>query len=349
MPGERKLPCPTLTRALAAAALAALGSCAMTTYRPTEPRPVLGPGVMVDVVSVRGAADKAEVLVRTQQPTFIGPVALSSPDHESCHDELPIQPVGRDVRVAEGEQAPPSFVVNGTETVFVDLSGPARPEGPNAFLDIRVDTVTQRGCLRVPLTAAAADQTMWRAGSLPWSVSMGAHLAHPLGPLGGTGARFTTELRAIRDLGPVRGFFGFTLGIAGCRGGLCPPESLDKGEDEGATGVFLHYGGEVGLDRRFRLGANLTLAATLGGNISSFHVSAPADWPGDRSGGVVGPFASLTLFGLRGDSAIPGFSPEARRLHSGPELFVSRLTAFGRGPTESAWVVGFGWRLEGTN
>lgn len=349
MPGDRTLPCPLPTRALAAAALAALAGCAMTTYRPTEPRPVLGPGVVIDVVSVRGAVDKAEVLLRTQQPTLIGPVSISSPGHESCHAELPAQAVGRDVRVAEGEQAPPSFVVNGVQTVFVDLAGPVRPEGPNAFLDFKVDTGGQQGCIRVPLTAATVDQTMWRADSPPWSVSMGARIDHPLAPLGGTGARLTTEVRVLRRLGPVRGFFGFTLGGAGCRGPSCPPASLDQGEDDGVTGAFLHYGGELGIDRRFRIGGRWTLAVTLGGNISSFHVGAPPDWPGDKSGGVAGPFASLTLFGLGGDSAIPGFAPEARGLHSGPELFVHRLTAFGRGATESAWVVGFGWRAEGTN
>jgi len=36
-------------------------------------------------------------------------------------------------------------------------------------------------------------------------------------------------------------------------------------------------------------------------------------------------------------------------MRSGPELFVHRLTAFARGPTESAWVIGLGWRIEGTN
>jgi hypothetical protein len=354
LPGDRPLPCPTLTRAPAPAPAAlalalALAGCAMTTYRPTEPRPVLGPGVSIDVVSVRGAADKAEVLLRTQQPMLIGPVSLSSADHESCHPELPAQSVGRDVRVAEGEQAPPSFVVNGAETVFVDLSGPARPEGPNAFLDFKVDTGSEQGCVRVPLTAATADQTMWRAESPPWSVSLGARIDHPLAPLGGTGARLTSELRVLRPLGPVRGFFGFTLGGAGCRGALCPPESVDQGEDESVTGVFIHYGGELGLDRRFELGGGRALVATLGGNISSFHVGAPPDWAGDKNGAVAGAFASLTLFALGGASAIPGFAPAARRLHSGPELFVHRLTAFGRGPTETAWVVGFGWRLEGTN
>jgi hypothetical protein len=63
--------------------------------------------------------------------------------------------------------------------------------------------------------------------------------------------------------------------------------------------------------------------------------------------GVAGPFASLTLFGPRAE-LIPGFTPPAHRGAHGPELIVQRLTAFGRGPTESAWAIGVGWRIEGT-
>ncbi len=347
------MPCPIPTRtlaaaALAAAALAALTGCAITTYRPTEPRPGLGPGVMIDVVSVRGAADKAEVLLRTQQPTLIGPVSMSTGDRPSCDSEQSL-PVGHDALVAPGTHAPRSFEINGVETVFVDVGG-FHPAGPNQFLDFKVDNGTEQGCMRLPLTAAG-DQTLWRASTTPWSLSLGLRLDHPLAPLGGTGMRVTTEARAIRPMGPVRGFFGFTVGVAGCRGADCPPENvISDGDDDPTTGVFGHIGGELGIDRQFPLGRRWALAATLGGNISVFHVGAPADWLGDQVAGVVGPFASLTLFGLGSyDAAIPGFTPEARKMRSGPELFVHHLTAFARGPSESAWVLGFGWRIEGTN
>lgn len=325
-------------------ALLGLTGCAQAIYGPTEPRPAMGPGVLIDVVSVRGAAAKAEVLLRTQQPTLIGPVSWSPSDHDHCGSELSLS-VGRDVRVAEGEHAPPSFEINGEQTVFVDLQSGPKLTGQNLFLDFKVDTGSLQGCLRLPLTAAD-DRTLWRAQSAPWSVSFGLRFDHPLAPLAGTGARGTLEVRAIRPLGPVRGFFGFTGGFASCRGAECPP---DDNNDEQATGVFGHVGGELGVDRRFALNRRWTLAAALAGNVSWFRVSAPADWPGDKTAGVAGPFASLTLLGFGGDGPIAGFAPEARGAESGPELFVHRLTAFGRGPTETAWVIGFGWRVEGTH
>jgi hypothetical protein len=86
----------------------------------------------------------------------------------------------------------------------------------------------------------------------------------------------------------------------------------------------------------------------VGGSLSFFHLGAPPDYGAGKNAGVGGPFASLTLFGPRGD-IVPRFKPTARRGSSGPEIFVARQTAFGRGPTESAWVGGFGWRFEITN
>jgi hypothetical protein len=302
---------------------------------------------MIDIVSIRGALEKAEVLLRTDQPALIGPVSLSSGDRESCSSEMSLA-VGRDVHVAEGEQAPPTFEITGTQTVFVDIGEPPRPPGQDLFLDFKVVSGGHEGCMRLPLTAG--DQTMWRAESPPWAGGFGLRVDHPLAPLGGTGARVTLEARAIRPLGPVRGFFGFTLGVAGCRGVGCPPETLDQGEDDGVTGVFGHFGGELGVDRRFQLGRRWTLVAALGGSVSAFHVSAPPGWIGDQNATVAGPFASLTLFGLGGDDGkIAGLTPDARRLRGGPELFVQRLTAFNRGPTESAWVIGIGWRAEATH
>ena len=252
--------------------------------------------------------------------------------------------------LAEGDHAPPSFAINGAETVFVDLGGPARPAGPNPFIDIRVDTGSQQGCIRVPLTAAGDQTHVARATSPPWSLSLGAAHRSPAGAARRHRRARHQEVRALRPLGPVRGFFGFTLGVAGCRGADCPPESpQQRSEDETTTGVFGHSASSwawtaasssAGAGRWPRRWAATSRSSTS---------ARPTDWPGDQSGAVAGPFASLTLFGLGGDdSAIPGFVPEARRLRSGPELFVHRLTAFGRGPTESAWVMGFGWRIEGT-
>ena len=342
------MPASVPTRALFTASLVALAGCATTIYQPTEPRPGMGPGVTIDVVSIRGAADKAEVLLRTQQPTLIGPVSMSTGDGPSCSSEESLA-VGHDAQVAPGTHAPPSFEINGVDTVFVDIGGFHVPR-PNQFLDFKVDNGTQQGCMRLPLTAAG-DQTLWRASTTPWSVSLGLRLDHPLAPLGGTGMRVTTEARVIWPWRRVRGFFGFTVGAASCRGADCPPENVvSGGDDDPTTGVFGHIGGELGVDRQFPVGRRWALAATVGGNISVFHVGAPAGWPGDQVAGVVGPFASLTLFGLGSyDAPIPGFTPEARKMRSGPELFVHRLTAFARGPSESAWVIGFGWRIEGTN
>src|SRR6185369_6873670 len=68
----------------ALAVLCLVCGCAATTYRPTEPRPVMGPGVQVDVLSIRGAAREAEVAIRTQQLTLIGPVSWTTGDRESC-------------------------------------------------------------------------------------------------------------------------------------------------------------------------------------------------------------------------------------------------------------------------
>src|SRR5262245_42064534 len=314
-------------------------------YRPTEPRPVMGPGVQIDVVSIRGAAHEAEVAIRTQQPTLIGPISWSAGDKESCSSANAL-PVG--YRGDNGELAliPEAFEVNGAHVVFVQLGTDMAIAQPGLFLDLKVDTSAAQGCVRTPLTAAGTE-TRWRAERSPWALSAGLRWDTPLQPLEGTGARLSLEFRALFPVGPLRLFYGFLLGGATCRGGDCPSfEYFEDGDSSGPAGLFFHIGGEAGIERRVPIGRWST-ALTLGGSIAEFHLGARPDYAGEQNAGVAGPFASLTLFGPRAE-IIPGFTPPARRGAHGPELFVQRVTAFGRGPTESAWVVGFGWRVEGT-
>lgn len=323
-------------------ALAAAG-CAATTYHPTEPRPVAGPGVQVDVVSIRGAAHEAEITIRVQQATLIGPVSLSTADKESCSSTEAL-PVGYRAQGSEFARINDAFEVNNTDVVLVELGSGPDVARPGLFLDLKVDTSAAQGCLRTPLTAAGTE-TLWRAERSPWALSAGLRFDAPLSPLEGTGSRLSLEFRALFPVGPVRLLYGLTFGGATCRGGDCPSVGT-YGDDAEIAGLFGHAGAEVGVERRVPIG-RWSLAVTLGGSISVFHLGAPDDYTGERTAGVAGPFASLTLFGSRAD-IIPGFAPPARRGAHGPELFFQRLTAFGRGPTESAWVAGFGWRIEGT-
>jgi hypothetical protein len=305
----------------------------------------MGPGVQVDIVSIRGAAHEAEVTIRTQQPTLIGPVSWSAGDRESCSSAQAL-PVGYH---QEGEvltRIPDAFEVNGADTVFVDLGTGMAIAQPALFLDFKVDTQAAQGCLRAPLTAPGPE-TLWRADRRPWALSAGLRWDTPLEPLEGTGARVTVEFRALFPVGPLRLLYGVFLGGASCRGADCPAlESYGNDEDGGVAGLFFHIGGEAGVERRIAIG-RWSLSLTAGGSIAEYRLGARPEYTGAQNVGVAGPFASLTLFGPRAEM-IPGFAPPARRGAHGPELIVQRLTAFGRGPTESAWTIGFGWRVEGT-
>ena len=318
------------------AALAVLAGCASTRYGPTQPRPALGSGVSIDIVSMRSGGQEAEVAIRTERPTLIGPVSLSAADVESCSTAEAV-PVGRPAAPDGVGLLPPSFETNGTSRVMVKLNARRNLSQPGLFLDFKVDNSVEQGCLRLPVTAAAGE-TLWRANSAPWLVSLGVHLGHPLGPLQRTGGRITLEMRMIRPIGPVGPFFGFMVGTAGCRGD-CPELRLDHEP----SGIFSHLGGQAGIEAQFAI-RRLAFAAALGGTLSWLHLGAPSDFPGSRDVGVAGPFATLTAFGLTTDP-IPGFSPPVRPYTHGPEFFVHRLTAFGSGPRESAWVAGFGWRI----
>jgi hypothetical protein len=328
--------------AVALAALAVAG-CAVTTYRPAEPRPVMGPGVQVDIVSVRGAAHEAEIAIRAQQPTLIGPVSVSTADKESCSSPDAL-PVGHRADGSDFSRIDDAFEVNRAEVVFAELPSGAEIARPGVFLDLKVDTGSEQGCLRMPLTAAGTE-TLWRAERAPWTLSAGLRFDTPLSSLEGTGSRLSAEFRALFPVGPVRLLYGLTFGGATCRGGDCPSVGTDS-NDGAFAGLFGHAGAELGVERRMPIG-RWSLSVTAGGSIAIFHLGAPSDYPGEQDAGVAGPFASLTLFVPRAD-IIPGFAPTARRGAHGPELFIQRVTAFGRGPTESAWVAGFGWRIEGT-
>jgi hypothetical protein len=322
------------------------GGCGHTVYRPTEPRPVMGPGVQVDVMSIRGAAHQAEVAIRTQQSTLIGPVSWSTGDRPSCTATEAL-PIGRNVE-QQGAfvRIPDAFEVNGSDLVLVDLGTGSEMAQRGLFLDFKVDTGSAQGCLRAPLTAAGPE-TLWRAERRPWALSAGLRLDTPLEPLGGTGTRVSAEFRALFPVGPLRLLYGIILGGAGCRGGDCPDiQSYGDDENGGIAGLFFHTGGELGVERRIAIG-RWSLSITAGGSIEWFRLGAPPGYSGGQNVGVAGPFASLTLFGPRAE-VIPGFSPSARRGAHGPEIFGQRLTAFGRGATESAWAVGLGWRFEGT-
>lgn len=337
-PAALPLPRRTAVRraALTLSLLAALAGCASTRYLPTEPRPALGPGVAIEIVSVRSGGQEAEVSIRTARSTLIGPVSASVGDVESCRSREELRVARPDA--SDGADAlPSSFRTNGENTVVVKLN--ARPElfRPGMFLDFQVDTSVDQGCLRLPLTAAAGE-TLWRADRRPWLVSLGFHIDHPFGPLQRTGARVALEMRVIRPIGPVGPFFGFAVGTAGCRGD-CPELRLDHEP----SGLFSRLGGQMGIEARFAIGS-LGFATALGGSLSWLHLGAPGAFPGDRDVGLGGPFATLTAFG-RATDPIPGFSPAVRPYTHGPELFVHRLTAFGSGPRESAWVAGLGWRI----
>jgi hypothetical protein len=320
----------------------ALSGC-LVTYRPTAPRPALGPGVQVDIVSIRGAAHEAEVSIRSQEPTMIGPISWARGDTEPCSSTHSLA-VGRKT---EGEMAwlpRPFSTERADDVVFVKMSSAEELTQRGLFLDFKSESPQAQGCLRVPLTAAG-DETLWRADRRPWSLNLGIRVDNPFSRLEGTGLRFVLAFRALFQLGPVRPFFGVTTGLAGCRGADCPPVTFADDEDEESTGLFGHIGGEVGLERRFPIGSR-SLSAAVGGNLSVFGLGAPPDYPGEKTAGVGGPFVSLTMLGSRGDT-LPGFSPPTRPWAHGPELYFARQIAFGRGPTESAWVAGLGWRIEG--
>lgn len=329
----------------ASTALALACGCATTIYRPTEPRPVMGPGVLVDVMSIRGAGHEAEVSIRTQQSTLIGPVSWSAGDKESCSSPK-VLPIASHPETGVTQQVPDAFVVNGVGVVFVELGTRAEMAQRGLFLDFKVDTGDVQGCLRAPLTAAGSE-TLWRAEARPWSLSAGLRFDTPLEPLEGAGSQLSAEFRALFPVGSVRLLYGIVIGGATCRGADCPVvESYGDDENGGIAGLFFHLGGELGIERRFPIG-RWSLSLTGGGSIAWFRLGARPDYAGDTNLGVAGPFASLTLFVPRAD-LIPGFEPPAARGSHGPEIFVQRLTAFGRGPTESAWALGVGWRIEAT-
>jgi hypothetical protein len=301
--------------------------------------------VAVDIVSLRGPAAMAELSIRTARPARIGPVSWSPGDAESCSASQALA-VGREVNFDDQAALPTPFEMGGNDVVFVNLGPGLALARPGLYLDVKVDTGEAEGCMRLALTAAAGE-TLWQASRTPWIVGLGLRFEDPLGPLEGTGARIAAEVRVLHAVGPVRAFFGFTLGGATCRGDSCPGSDVQGSSDGENAGLFFHTGGEAGLERLIALG-QWSLGITLGGRLAYFHLGAPAGYAAGTNAGVGGPFASLTLFGAGGD-VVPGFAPPARRGSSGPELFIERETAFGRGPTESAWVAGFGWRLEFTN
>jgi hypothetical protein len=327
------------------AVVVAMSGCAASVYRPTQPRPAIGPGIAADIVSIRGPAGMAELSIRSQQPTLIGPISWSSGAAESCSAAAALD-VGRDLHFDLDTTLPAQFESNGSDVVFVNLGKGLGVAGPGRFLDVAVNSGQVQGCLRLPLTAAGTE-TLWRADRVPRIIGLGLRLESPLSRLEGTGLRLATELRVLHQVGPVRAFFGFTLGGAGCRGADCPPLDFSDEDDQESSGLFFHVGGEVGLERRMSLG-RWSLGVTLGGSLAYFHLGAHAGYAAGKNLGVGGPFASVTLFGPKGD-VVPGFSPTARRGSHGPEIFAARQTAFGRGPTESAWLAGLGWRLEFTN
>ena len=162
-------------------AFAAAG-CAATTYRPTEPRPVAGPGVQVDVVSIRGAAHEAEVAIRVQQATLIGPVTLSTADKESCSSTEALQ-VGYRAQGSDFAQINDAFEVNSTDVVFVELGSGPEVARPGLFLDLKVDTSATQGCLRTPLTAVGTE-TLWRAERRPWALRQAPRMFTIFGALG---------------------------------------------------------------------------------------------------------------------------------------------------------------------
>ncbi len=333
--------------AVACAAALALAGCAATVYKPTQPRPALGPGITVDIVSVRGPAGLVELAIHAEQPAQIGPITWTTGANESCTSTQALA-IRHDTQITlEPSELVTVIEVKNSDTVFVNIGKGVAVAQPGVYLDVKADTGQAQGCLRVPLTATG-NEILWQADHSPWTVSLGIGLATPLASLEGTGTRVTIEVRVLRPLGPVRGFFGFTLGGAGCRGDDCPPLDFSNNDDEQeSSGLFFHTGGEAGLERRLALG-RWSLGITAGGRLAYFHLGSIPGYTAGKNAGAGGPFGSLTLFGPSGDS-VPGFSPPARRGSSGLELLVARETAFGRGPTETAWVASLGWRFEFTN
>jgi hypothetical protein len=307
--------------------------------------------VAVDIKSIRGPADQAELSLRSQQPALIGPVSWSPGDRPSCtsKDELLIRlPPGEAPGSPDlGQELGSRIVSTGDDVVLVDLGGGAELTRPGLFLDVKVDTGEQAGCLRLALTAAGGE-TLWRAAHAPWTLTLGVRFDDPLASAEGLGARVMVETRVVRELGRLRPFFGVLAGSATCRGADCPPVEapLDEVIDGQGSGLFVLYGGEAGIERQVALG-RWALGLTVGGALMGFHLGTQDGYVGARNGGVVGPFASVSLFG-RGGGTLPGFAPALRRWSAGPELFVQRQTAFGRGPTQSAWLLGLGWRFEVT-
>jgi hypothetical protein len=332
---------------VACAASLALGGCAATVYRPTQPRAVSGPGIEADIVSVRGAAGLVELAIRTQQPTQVGPITWTTGANESCSSTQALA-IRHDAQVTlEPSELINVIEVRDRDTVFVNIGKGVEVAQPGIYLDVKVDTGQAQGCLRLALTATGKE-ILWQADRTPWVVNLGLGFATPLTSLEGTGTRVTTEVRVLHPLGPIRGFFGFTIGGAGCRGDNCPPLDFSNNDDEQeAAGLFFQTGGEAGIERRFPLG-RWSLSVTAGGRLAYFHLGSLPGYTAGKNAGVGGPFASLTLFGPSGD-VVPGFSPPARRGSSGLELMVARETAFGRGPTETAWLAALGYRFEFSN
>lgn len=357
---------------IAKASLIALGlvgggapGCAPTVYMPTQPRPTFGPGVMVEILSMRGAGNQVELGIHNAQPSvqpsMIGPITWSEGNRPPCSGTTPlmvtrpqtIQPVANQPTpnpAAEGTLSllDPQFPSERDDIVFVQLGTGSEVAVPGLFLDVPVATPAGQECLRLPLTAAGSE-TLWQASRVPWIGSFSLRLEDPLGDLGGNGAGVMLEGRAIRPVGSQAGwrpFFGFLLGGKGCRG-VCPRTEISFDDDGETPGLLFHYGLELGLERRFAIGRR-GLGLTAGASLLGTHLGAQDDFVGDRNGGLWGPFAAASFFG-GSSGVVPGFSPPARRGSLGVELSLARQTAFARGPTQTAWVAAFAVRIEGSN
>jgi hypothetical protein len=288
-----------------------------------------------------------ELAIRADQRTQVGPISWTTGATESCASTQALT-IRHDTKVTlEPSEIVNVIEVNNSDTVFVNLGKGVEVAQTGVYLDVKVDTGQAQGCLRLLLTATG-NEILWQADHLPWAVNLGIGVATPLSTLEGTGTRVTAEFRVLHPIGPIRGFFGFTIGGAGCRGNDCPPLDFSNDDDnQESSGLFFHTGGEAGIERRFPLG-RWSLAITAGGRLAYFHLGALPGYTAGKNAGVGGPFGSLTLFGSSGD-VVPGFSPPARRGSSGLELMLARETAFGRGPTETAWLAALGYRFEFTN
>ena len=142
--------------AVALGALAVAG-CAVTTYRPVEPRPVWAGRAGRRRFYSAAPAHEAELAIRVQQPTLIGPVTLSTADKESC-SAPGVLPVGYRTEGSDFSRIDDAFEVNRAEVVFVELPSGAEIAAPGLFLDVKVDTASEQGCLRAPLTASGAER-----------------------------------------------------------------------------------------------------------------------------------------------------------------------------------------------